>query len=221
MFTLYTFYRSDEWETLLAQLKLERTNENDELLCEHCHKPIIFKYDCIGHHKIELTELNVNDYNISLNPDNIMLVHHKCHNQIHERFGYERPKKIYIVFGSPCSGKTTWVKDVATKDDIIVDIDNIWECISVCDKYHKPNRLKANAFGLRDTLLEQIRTRLGKWKNAYIIGTYPLKMERVRLANKLGAELIFVDTEKDICLSRCVNDEWKQYVNDWFESYQK
>ncbi len=221
MFTLHTFYKSDEWEKLLTQLKLERTNGNDELLCEYCHKPIILKYDCIGHHKIELTELNVNDYNISLNPDNIILVHHKCHNQIHERFGYERTRKIYIVFGSPCSGKTTWVKDVATKDDIIVDIDNIWECISVCDKYHKSNRLKANAFGLKDTLLEQIRTRLGKWKNAYIIGTYPLKMERVRLSNKLGAELIFIDTEKDICLSRCANDEWKQYVNEWFESYQK
>lgn len=44
--------------------------------------------------------------------------------------------------------------------------------------------------------------RLGNWQNAFIVGTYPLKMERQRLADKLGAELIFIETEKDICLNR-------------------
>ena len=54
MFTLNNFYKSKEWESLLEQLKLERVNSEGEIVCEHCHKPIVKKYDCIGHHKIEL-----------------------------------------------------------------------------------------------------------------------------------------------------------------------
>ena len=221
MFSLKTFYKSKEWVNLIEQLKLERVNDNGELICEYCGKPIILKYDCIGHHKEELTEGNVNNFDISLNKDNIFLIHHRCHNLIHERFEGNRPKKVYIVYGSPCSGKSTWVNSVATNEDLILDIDKIWECISVCDKYRKPNRLKANVFGIRDTILDQIMTRTGQWKRAYVIGTYPLLMDRIRLADRLGAELIYIDTDKEICLSRCVNEEWEEYVNDWFNLYQE
>ena len=220
VFNLNSFYKSKEWEALLQQLKLERVDSNGEIVCEYCHKPISKKYDCIGHHKIELTEGNVNNYEISLNPDNIMLIHFRCHNKIHERFGYEQPKKVYIVYGSPCSGKSTWVKENATKDDLVLDIDKIWECISTCDKYHKVSRLKANVFGVRDTLLDQVRTRTGEWKTAYVIGGYPLRMDRERLADKLGAQLIFIDTNKSECISRAVNDEWIKFINEWFDMYQ-
>lgn len=54
MFTLSNFYKSKQWEDLLEQLKLERVDSNGDIVCEHCHKPIVKKYDCIGHHKIEL-----------------------------------------------------------------------------------------------------------------------------------------------------------------------
>lgn len=220
MFTLNNFYKSKEWLDLLEQLKLERVNSEGEIICEHCGRPIVKKYDCIGHHKIELTEANVNNYDISLNKENIILIHFKCHNQIHERFGYEPPKKVYIVYGSPCSGKSTWVHENATKDDLVLDIDKIWECVSVCDKLHKPNRLKANVFGVRDTLLDQIRTRTGQWKKAFVVGGYPLLMDRQRLADRLGAELIYIECDKEVCISRAKNKEWISYIDEWFDMYQ-
>lgn len=218
MYSIKSFYRSDDWQNLLKLLKTERVNENGDLLCEHCGQPIVRKYDCIGHHIIELTEANVNDFSISLNPENIKLVHHACHNRIHERFGYH-DQKVYIVYGSPCSGKSTWVDDVANKDDLIVDIDRLWECMCNSDRYHKPKRLKANAFGLRDTMIEMIKQRKGMWRNAYYVATLPLASDRERMRDMLGAELIFIDTDRDTCLERCVNDEWKEYVQDWFENY--
>lgn len=221
MFTLNNFYKSKQWEALLEQLKLERVGEADILECEYCHKPIVKKYDCIGHHKIELNDGNVNNYDISLNPDNIMLIHFRCHNKIHERWGYEQPKKVYIVYGSPCSGKSTWVHENATKDDLILDLDSIWECISVCDKYSKPNRLKANVFGVRDTIIDQIRTRTGQWKKAFVIGGYPLAMDRQRLADRLGAELIYIESDIDTCKSRAKNKEWFKYIDEWFDMFQE
>ena len=99
----HDLYKSKEWQNLLQNLKLERVNDEGKLICEHCGEEIVKAYDCIGHHKIPLTNANVNDYSISLNPNNIMLIHFKCHNKVHNRFGYELPKKVYIVYGSPCS----------------------------------------------------------------------------------------------------------------------
>lgn len=229
MYTLKTFYKSKEWEQLIAILRLERINKEDSILyCEHCGKPLIHKYDIIAHHKIELTEANVNDVNISLNPDNIMLIHFRCHNEIHQRFGYLQ-QKVYIVHGSPLSGKTTFVKENSNTDDLILDIDKIWQCLSNSNKYEKPNRLKTNVFMIRDTILDMIKCRTGKWRNAWIIGTYPLPMDRKRLMDATGAELIHIDTSKQECLKRLYEDaerqqvitEWEQYINDYFNKYKE
>lgn len=43
--------------------------------------------DCFGranevHHKVELTPENINDTNISLNPDNLISLCHDCHTKI-------------------------------------------------------------------------------------------------------------------------------------------
>lgn len=217
--TLEAFYKSKEWETLKSMLKLERTNAQGELICEYCGKPIIRGYDCIAHHEIPLSEANVGDANISLNPDNIKLIHFKCHNKIHQRFDGWSPKNVYLVYGSPCSGKTTWVREVANADDLILDIDSIWECICTSDKYHKSGRLKANVFGIRDCILDQIRTRTGMWRNAYVIGGYPLRSDRDRLCALLRAEPIFIECSQEECLNRAMTEDWKEFVKEWFESY--
>ena len=222
--SLYNFYRSDEWENLLKVIKLARLQDG-ELFCEYCGKPIIKAYDCIGHHVIELTEENYTDYNISLNPVNIKLVHHKCHNLIHNKLSYSG-RQVFIVYGSPLSGKSSYVRESMTEGDLIIDIDNIWECVSGCDRYVKPNRLKSVVFAVRDNLLESVKYRRGKWLNAYIIGGYPYKAERERLIDSLGAREVFIDTGRDECLNRllaCEDNrdvtEWTKYINDWWLQY--
>ena len=222
--SLYNFYRSDEWENLLKVIKLERLQDG-ELFCEYCGKPIIKSYDCIGHHVIELTEENYTDYNISLNPVNIKLVHHKCHNLMHNKLSYSG-RQVFIVYGSPLSGKSSYVRESMTEGDLIIDIDNIWECVSGCDRYVKPNRLKSVVFAVRDNLLESVKYRRGKWLNAYIIGGYPYKAERERLIDSLGAREVFIDTGRDECLNRllaCEDNrdvtEWTKYINDWWLQY--
>ena len=223
---LQAFYKSRKWENFIEGLRIERANPDGVVVCEHCGKPIIKKYDCIGHHITELTDDNVNDVMIALNPDNIQLVHFKCHNEIHKRFGYagKQVQKVYIIYGAPCSGKGSFVSEVAEKGDIILDIDKLWSAIRAdkCTEYEKPAELKQNIFALRDCLIDMIRVRRGRWDNAYIIGGYPLQGERERLAETLNADkIIFIDTPKDICLLRAKekNDDWKQYVEEWFARY--
>ena len=218
MYTLDNFYKSKQWEELRARLMMERVDEQGQLICEHCGKPITKAYDCIAHHEIKLTDDNVNDFVISLNPQNIKLIHFKCHNKIHQRYdGFYR--NVYLVYGSPCSGKSTWVHDVAYDDDLILDVDSIWESICKADKYHKPNRLKANVFGIRDCIIDQIRTRKGMWRNAYVIGGYPLRSDRDRLCELLQAQPIYIEATKDECLSRALSDDWKDFIEEWFENF--
>lgn len=222
--SLYNFYRSDNWVNLLQVLKLDRVDADGNIICAYCGKPITRKYDCIGHHKIELTEENYTDANISLNPDNIDLVHHRCHNLIHNKLSYSG-RNVYIVYGAPLSGKTSYVREVAEAGDLIIDIDSIWECVSGQPRYVKPNRLKSVVFAVRDNLLESVRYRRGKWLNAYIIGGYPFKGERERLMDQLGAREIFIDVDRDTCIRRCYEDEsrelseWLKYIDTWFSQY--
>lgn len=218
------FYHSKQWERLLKQLKIERTNNEGLLLCEYCGMPIVKAYDCIGHHKIELTDDNYNDVMIALNPDNIQLIHFRCHNEIHKRFGFSgtrKPQEVYIVWGSPCSGKSTWVNSVAEKNDIILDIDKLWSAVKSesCGEFYKPNALKDNVFALRDSMLDMIRVRRGRWQNAYVIGGYPFETDRERTAALLGARLIFIDTPKEVCLQRAAEKggDWKKFVESWWE----
>lgn len=221
---LQAFYKSHKWETFISNLRAERTNADGFIICEKCGKPILKAYDCIGHHIKELTDSNVDDVTISLNPENIQLLHFKCHNEVHERFGYNgrQQQNVFIVYGAPCSGKRTWVKDNAGNNDLIVDIDKIWAAVraDVCAENEKPNTIKSNVFALRESLLDMIKVRRGKWRNAYIIGGYPLQGERERLMQTVGADkLIHIDTAREVCEARAQTAEMKKYIAEWFERY--
>jgi len=223
--SLYNFYRSKEWEKLLQVLRNERIDSNGYIICEECGKPIVRAYDCIGHHKTELTEENYTDAAISLNPDNIALVHHRCHNRIHNKLGYAQ-RQVYVVYGSPLSGKSSYVAEAMVEGDLIIDMDSIWQCVSGCQRYVKPKRLNSVVFSVRDNLLESVRYRRGKWLNAYIIGGYPYQAERDRLIDTLGAREVFIDTDKETCINRLLETEdgrdreqWMRYIEDWWLQY--
>ena len=224
--SLADFYRSNEWRKFLLSLRMDRLDENGQIICEYCGKPITRAYDLIGHHKEELTEENVNNFDISLNPANVGFVHHRCHNYIHNKLGYA-VRQIYLVYGPPKAGKTWWVAENMSEGDLIVDIDNIWECVSGCSRLIKPKRLTSVVFMLRDALLDAVRYRRGKWQSAYIVGGFPLSSERERLCRELGAREVYIEADKAECKERLRDmdipsekeKELEQYIEEWFEKY--
>ena len=229
------FYRSKEWETFRQVVIEQRTTADGYVHCAICGKQILKMYDLIIHHKKELSDENVNDAMISLNPDNVECVCFSCHNKIHDRWqggnnGWKPvQKQVFIVYGSPCSGKSTFVQSVATEDDLIVDLDSIWQMISVNDRYSKPAALKSVVFQLRDSLYDIIKYRSGKWHNAYVITGGALKGDRERLQQRIGAdELIHIDTSMADCLRQLMNrssseeqyKQWEKYIVDYFAQFQ-
>ena len=220
-FTLENFYRSDEWYKLTQQIKLDRLDENDQLICWHCHKPITKAYDCICHHTLFLTEDNVNDAAVSLNPDLIKLVHHRCHNIIHNKLGYSK-REIFIVYGAPLSGKHEYVNQIKEPGDLIINLDEIWKSVSGLNMYERSGKLNAVVFKIRDELINCVKYRIGKWDNAYIIGGYPLISERERLSKELGARLIYIESSKEECIQKAKDlnlPEYEKYIDDWWKKY--
>lgn len=221
MYTLHSFYSSKQWQKLIEVIKLDRVKQDGQIICEHCGKPIVDKYDCIAHHTIFLTEENVNNSEISLNPDLIMLCHHACHSRIHHKLGYTK-REIFLVYGPPLAGKSTYVRSVSSPGDLLVDIDSIWVAVSGQPIHTKPPKLNAVVFNMRDKLMEIVKYRVGKWDNCYIVGGFPLVAERERMCRELGAREIFIDISKAECLARLESagdrdkDEYKKFIEDWF-----
>lgn len=224
-YTLDAFYRSKEWADFRAYLIAERTAADGFVYDEITGKPIVKAYDIILHHKTELTLENVNDASITLNPENIQIVSFKTHNEIHNRFG-SWTRHVYLVYGSPLSGKSSYVKERAGIHDIIIDVDKIYACISNNPPYIKSGRLYDCKEAVQQALFDCIKYKRGKWVNAFIIGGYPFKGERERLAAEYGAEEIFIDCTKEEALSRLevVQDgrdkkEYEKYIDTWFSRY--
>ena len=226
MFTLSTFYTSKQWRLFRKTVISERLARDGDVICDYCKRPIVNDYDIIAHHyKTFLTEANVNDYNISLNQDNIQLVHLGCHNKIHNNFGTCTYKKVYLVFGSPGAGKSTYINEVADSNSLIVDIDRIYEAIN----NQRSKKLYSNVMQLFNQLIDVVRTRNGAWSNAYIILANCRNVERYQ--KLLDAEVIHINTDKQICYERAApkinkyGQPYKDYIDnywrEWTETYSK
>ena len=223
--TAHELYTSKEFRTLRQNLILTRADDYGVLICEYCGKPILRDCETIAHHVKEVTTANLNDPEITLNPENLQLVHLRCHNEIHGRFGAVC-KKVYFVHGAPLSGKSTFVYSQKARGDLVVDIDLIYRALTGGALYDKPNEIVQNVFGVYNELLQQLKTRAGKWQTAYFISAEPRKAKRDRIAKEINAEFIYIPATREQCLTRLETDNtragvrelWAQYINNYFEN---
>ena len=214
----HEFYRSSEWSKFRQAYIGERLARDGELICDMCGQPIIKAYDAILHHVEELDDVNVFDATVTLNPENIQLLDHRCHNKAHDRWqggNYAPVKKVMVVWGSPCAGKRAFVDKAAGPRDLIVDIDRLYEALSIGDDR---KAVKTNVMNLYRQLMDMVRTRNGRWVNAWIIRTLPYIVDRDRIIKEVDVdELIHIDTPMDECMREAEQrgGEW----SDWTEQY--
>ena len=130
-----------------------------------------------------------------------------------------------MVYGPPLSGKTSWVKEKASRDDLIIDIDSIREAITGAKRYERSGYTNNEVFDVYDLLLEKVKFHSSriKAKNIFIIGGYAHARQREEISNLMNAELVYIECSKEECLLRLetCNDGrdvsmWKSYIDDWF-----
>ncbi len=234
------FYNGEDWARCKAQVTYDRMIRDGALYCEHCKRLLTKsfnpqennnKHAIVYHHIKHLTNNNVNDASISINPNNIAVLCWHCHNKVHERFSgnVAIERKVYLVTGASCSGKTTWVRERIQEGDIVLDIDDIWQTISGQPRYSKPNKLKPIVFALRNEIKDQIAKGNGTWRNAFIIESLPVATDRKREAERYKAhnvEVITMEATREECLHRLYTNpkgrnikDYEAYINNYFDDY--
>ncbi|SFM09324.1 HNH endonuclease family protein [Pelosinus propionicus] len=233
---IQSFYASSIYQKFRSNIILERCVPVDVdgvlvsgLICERCNKLLASKGDVTLHHTCELTVHNVSDAMISLNPDKVELICRDCHDIEHERFGRSKGKQVFIVYGPPCSGKGDYVYQNKKRNDLIVCLDSLFEAITGLPRYDKPDNMLSNVRGVYNLLIDQVKTRYGRWQTAWIVGGFADKYKREKLADDLGAELVYCECNEDDARSRILNDdrrrnmeiEYNKYIDDWFNKYRE
>lgn len=215
-------YLSQKWQRLRLQLITESNG-----ICGECGGSFASEYLRV-HHKTELNEFNVKDAETVYGRDNLQVVCAGCHNRMHDRASgrheTNKPERnVYIVAGAPMSGKTTYVSDVATPYDLIVDMDKLFNAVSINPIYEKPGELFPAVAAARDALYDMIQTRGGKHHNSYIITGRRL-IELERLCRQMSAELIIIESTREECIERLKADhsgrdkqKWAGYIASWFD----
>ena len=235
------FYNGEDWRLCKAQVAQEQLKKRGALYCEECGEVILKSFNpnernnkgaLVFHHKTHLTNFNVNDASVAINPMNIATLHWHCHNLVHARFNGVAQKierKVYLVTGASCSGKTTWVRERIQEGDIVLDIDDIWQMVSGMPRYTKPNSVKPIVFNIRNTIKEQIAKGIGSWRNAYVIESLPIATDRKREIERYRAhnvEVITMNTTREECISR-LNAQpsgrnikaYEGYINNYYEDF--
>ncbi len=107
--------------------------------------------------------------------------------------------------GAPCSGKSTYVREQAKGEDIIVDMDRIALSLAVegTPDFQYSERIRNIARQARPAIVKgallaaQGERRLGVW----IIHTDPSPQDR-QMYRAMNAQFIELDPGKEVCLAR-------------------
>lgn len=134
-------------------------------------------------------------------------------------------RSVYIINGAPGSGKTTWALQKMAPGDLLVDTDYL--CAALCGTaalYTDHEPVLNLALDLSERLYDSIEKRHGKWNNAFVVTASSDKQKVNALVNRLGGQLIQMDTTLDQCISNIENDSrrigktelFSNLAREWF-----
>ena len=129
---------------------------------------------------------------------------------------------IYLIYGPPCAGKSTYIQSHLTEGDIVCDVDLLYSAISGRDPHDADLWAHEVALLLKERLLDIIRDREGGWKDAYVVSLantlerLAADMERVK-----ADAAVYIDTPKEVCLERAKERPpyFSLLIEEWFGGY--
>lgn len=121
-------------------------------------------------------------------------------------FGNNDKKKVFIISGSPGSGKSYYAEKHKGENDIVFDMDKICSAIDGKNVHDDHSNILDIVLNLRNTIFEDITARKGTWGNAFIISSSPDEKYISDLSNRLDAEIVKMPANLDDCISNLSND---------------
>lgn len=135
--------------------------------------------------------------------------------------------RVVLVWGSPGSGKSYYVKQNMKNGDLVVDLDLIKQAISFKGKTEASDNLLPIALAIRDFIYEMIEYRMFD-VDVWVIAGVPTQIERDYIINKLNIdEVVFIDKSKQVCIQQAIDDEERKNKNlqikiieKWFGKFE-
>ena len=125
-----------------------------------------------------------------------------------------------VIWGSPCSGKTTYVKDNAKPGDLVFDYDALYEAISFLPSKTRSPGLKSVMFELSDAVYEVIEKH--PELDAWIITATKDKARVESLVKRFDATLVYLEIDREEAHERCDKDSrpetWHSFIDEWFDA---
>lgn len=128
---------------------------------------------------------------------------------------------VYLVYGSPCSGKSTYIKEHKQDGDIVCDVDRLYSAISLNGEHQTELYAQEFASMLHKEMIEIIRERKGHWKNVYVVSLANTKEKLQAEKERINAdECIFIDTPYEVCMERAKERPFyfQWIIQEWFET---
>lgn len=133
--------------------------------------------------------------------------------------------KTKVIWGCPCSGKSTYVEENIGSRDLVYDYDRLIRAMTYRD-HHVAEKSHAHDIAI-SYRLSFINKLLGgvDADTAWILTRYPTNSLRT-LLEPLEPEYIKMDVSQEECLSRLMADPtrpdkeaWEEVIKDWFSRY--
>lgn len=131
--------------------------------------------------------------------------------------------QVYLIYGAPLSGKSTYVKQRLKYNDVVFDYDDIMRTITGLPYQTNNKRVQPIVLGLRDLIIEHIKVNQ-VIENVYIITTFIGKQLEQSL-NGLDVKKIRMETTFMECIERLQSsdrdnkDDVRFTIVDWFNKH--
>ena len=136
---------------------------------------------------------------------------------------------VYLVWGSPASGKTTYVKQHMKHGDMVIDLDLIKQSLGMCDTKDTSDCLLSAALKIQELLYKLIEDREFEASNVWIVASMPDGHKRNRLIRRLDIKecnVIFISATEQQCIERAINDDERKdkdlqqrIISRWFKVF--
>lgn len=131
---------------------------------------------------------------------------------------------IKVIFGPPCSGKSTYVNERMTDNDIRFDYDLIIQSISNRKSHEYSDLHLPYVIEYRNLIIDKVSKRKDV-DTTYIIAT-KITDKLTRELDGKEVEYVLIETTKEQCYEYLENDEsrtdkefWKEKIDEWFDWY--
>lgn len=214
-----SFYNSKKWKNA-RKAYVDNRVKIDGGICEKCKS----KPGVELHHIEHLTPSNINDPNVTINPENLMLLCKDCHFEEHRKecfSGYTPDKYLYngvwfdamgiprkqwvtMINGAPGSGRHAAIENYKMDGDIIIDADRIADALIVQGKNENITGLVDNIIS---TIKPQVKNGLIDARQIYIITSIPNPAEAEAEAETWGANLMQMSADMDTCRDNIIAND--------------